>query len=253
MPGVLISVLVMGATLCWPGSGQTYSAPSSRAEQYFQELLGRRLTSAMYVREPDVVLHFGGRGSGPSRYRTPKGRRVVTVPIAEITGARGFVLEGARVDLLLPGTTAFALAANLILKNVEVVSRAWGFESGGEAMPGALQSVSLLVTDEQAETIRLAGSGAAFRLVVRNPFDREEPLPPAHDLLNWDGIKLTNPISGWMPVKMQLAPYRRPAHVEAAMRAPAVQPIKEDHPFVMEIILGDGKHEIKFDSQGESK
>ncbi len=124
----------------------------------------------------------------------PAGMRVVTIPINEIDGVAGFVFPGDHVDLILtheidswitpPGGSTNAepqqtkeTITETLLTNVKVLAidqRA--SNSGATDKDGKLlipKSASLMVSQENAQRVRLAQKTGTVSMVLRSLADRE--------------------------------------------------------------------------------
>ena len=117
------------------------------------------------------------------------GRRAVSVPIADGSGAAGLVLPRAHVDVLFtrPGNMAEAVTTT-VLQDVVVLSVGRVTEVAATPAPGSpgaatataapssttqTRAVTLLVTPEQAEKLELAKNEGKISLSLRNPLDKE--------------------------------------------------------------------------------
>ena len=112
----------------------------------------------------------------------PPGMRAITIEVNEFSGLAGLVTPGCRVDVITvvrPDAESKIEVARTIIQNVEVRAVGRQISAGAEAAPAAGEegakdvpnNVTLLVTPEQAEAMRLAGSGGQPWLVLRNARD----------------------------------------------------------------------------------
>lgn len=116
-----------------------------------------------------------------------KGRRALAVQVNEIIGVAGFVQPGSKVDVLftrvLPNGDA---ASTTILQNIPVLAygrslqqpRPTGQNPQAAAAPSSSDrqaTVTLLVTQEEAQKLALAMQRGKIQLALRNPLDGESP------------------------------------------------------------------------------
>ncbi len=119
----------------------------------------------------------------------PPGMRALTVSVNVVSGVSGFILPGARVDVLVTVSQAGKKeesTAKTILENVQVLAVDQTFERSGDD-PVKVQSVTLLVTPDQAEKLALASVEGKLQLVLRNTADRNSQ--------STSGVKLQQLIS----------------------------------------------------------
>src|ERR1700678_3806106 len=130
---------------------------------------------------------LAARGSGVGLAPViPVGMRAVTLRVNDVTGIAGFVLPGMRVDVLVtghpPNSDSSVTATPVPLQNLLVLSAGTVMQpdARGQAMPA--QTVTLLGTPEQAETLTLASADARIQLVLRNGSDQTIEKTPGHDI-----------------------------------------------------------------------
>jgi Flp pilus assembly protein CpaB len=135
-----------------------------------------------------------------------------------------------RVDVLSTGSqggqSGQSMVTRTILQNVQVISTG---QNTDHDKPTAAQSVNLLVTPEQAETLSLAIAQTRIQLVLRNPLDKGSVTPQA--------VSSRNPFQTASDVMPRFAPANR------APRAAAKQEIKpaETGQLTVEVIHGTKK------------
>lgn len=141
-----------------------------------EEVIDRPVISNILVDEPVLEGRLAARGSGLGLAPViPVGMRAVTVRVNDVTGISGFVLPGMRVDVLVtghpPNSDVSVTATPVQLQNLLVLSAGTVMQpdARGQAMPA--QTVTLLGTPEQAETLTLASSDTRIQLVLRNGSD----------------------------------------------------------------------------------
>ncbi|MDX2181210.1 MAG: Flp pilus assembly protein CpaB [Bryobacteraceae bacterium] len=119
------------------------------------------------------------------------GKRAVSVAVADASGAAGLIQPRAHVDVLFTraGSMSEALTTT-ILQDIAVLSVGRVTEAQNLDTKGprpATQSVTLLVTPEEAGKLELAKNQGKISLALRNPLDRSQvadPQPVTGDLLD---------------------------------------------------------------------
>jgi len=104
--------------------------------------------------------------------------RACAVKVNDVVGVAGFVVPGARVDVLIAGLppgagTLDGPKVRTLLQNIQVLSAGTDIQKDAEGKPVQVQVVNLLVTPQQAETLSLAATNLRLQLVLRNPLDTE--------------------------------------------------------------------------------
>jgi len=237
----------------WPGE------VAAGACAHTQDVVGRGVITKIYAKEPILEARLAAKGAGGGFAATiPKGMRAVAVPVNEVVGVAGFVVPGMHVDVLISGTPPSGTAGlgtltMTLLQNIEVLSAGQDFKKDAEGKPVAVQVVTLLVTPEKAEQLSLASHQTTIQLVLRNPLDRDVAKTPGVALSQlFGGSKPKIPdATASAPRSRRPRPVAKPVVAEAAPEAPP--PAKKDDPFVVEIISGAKKNEIKFEAGGEGK
>src|SRR5207249_2608169 len=112
-----------------------------------------------------------GSGEGLTALIEP-GMRAVSVQVNEISGVSGFIQPGTRVDVLF--TRVFSngdAATTTILQNVKVI--AYGRQIDPSAKPDTARPTvaTLLVSQDEAQKLVLAGQRGKIQLVLRNALD----------------------------------------------------------------------------------
>jgi pilus assembly protein CpaB len=163
-----------------------------------EEVVGRPVVSSMQTDEPVVEARIAPRGSGFGvAPLIPPGMRALAVRVNDVAGVAGFVLPGARVDVLVTGRPPGSddTVTTPVLEDVAVLSAGQTLEADSHSQSMSVAVVTLLVTPAQAVSLTLAASEGKVQLVLRNSGDREttplrgrelrelyaqaEPLPPA--------------------------------------------------------------------------
>ena len=137
-------------------------------------VVGQTTKVFMSAREPVTEIKLSSRGGGLSMLVRPT-MRAASLEVNNVSGVSGFVLPGDRVDVL---TTVDGRGINedavtrTVLQNVEVLAAGQKTEQK-DNKPITVQSVTLLVDPEGAETLTLALHEGKIHLVLRNPDDQE--------------------------------------------------------------------------------
>src|SRR6267142_605256 len=117
-----------------------------------------------------------GSGEGLTALIEP-GTRAISVQVNEISGVSGFIQPGTRVDVLF--TRVFSsgdAATTTILQNVKVIAYGRQLDPAAKVDPRDTSRptvATLLVTQEQAEKLVLAGQRGRIQLALRNSLDDE--------------------------------------------------------------------------------
>ncbi|HTC87765.1 MAG TPA: Flp pilus assembly protein CpaB [Bryobacteraceae bacterium] len=191
-----------------------------------EEVIDRPLISNILMDEPVLEGRLAARGSGIGLAPViPVGMRAVTLRVNDVTGIAGFVLPGMRVDVLVtghpPNSDSSVTATPVQLQNLLVLSAGTVMQpdARGQAMPA--QTVTLLGTPEQAETLTLASSDARIQLVLRNGSDQTIEKTPGHDIAELYGERSQHKKTDNPPPPR---PRSRPVVVAAAPPPPPPPP-----------------------------
>lgn len=189
-----------------------------------EEVIDRPLISNILMDEPVLEGRLAARGSGVGLAPIiPVGMRAVTLRVNDVTGIAGFVLPGMRVDVLVtgqpPDSNTSVTATPIQLQNLLVLSAGTVMQpdARGQAMPA--QTVTLLGTPEQAETLTLASADARIQLVLRNGSDQTIEKTPGHDIAELYGERAVH-----KKVAENPAPRSRPRRVVVAAAPPPPPP-----------------------------
>ena len=157
----------------WPANAVPTQAISDS-----NSVVGRGLVMPMIQNEPFLELKLAPKEAGAGLPPAiPPGLRAVSVKVNEVIGVAGYVLPGARVDVLAtvsPNQSAVEMTSKVILTNVQVLAAGTKIEQG-ENKPVAVSVVTLLVDPEQAERLTLASTEGKIQLALRNPLDKTTP------------------------------------------------------------------------------
>jgi len=139
-----------------------------------EEVMDRPVVSNILLEEPIIVGRLGERGSGQGIAPIiPVGMRAVTVRVTEVVGVAGFVLPGMRVDVLVTGRPPDSTdtVTTTVLQNIVVLSAGQTYQPDARGQAINANTVTLLVSPDQAELLTLAGNEGRIQLVLRNGSD----------------------------------------------------------------------------------
>ena len=205
-------------------------APEGTFEKV-SDVVGRGVISPMVKNEMVLSAKLASKEAGVGLPPViPEGMRALSVRVNEVIGVAGYVLPGARVDVLATASPTDAhadMTTKVILSNVQVVTAGTRLEQDQEkGKPMQVTVVTLLVFPEQAERLALASTEGKIQLALRNPLDQGAPETP--------GIR-PGTLLGLVkaaPVKAAASP--RKAGVPVTQQAMAPAPA-----LTVEIIRGD--------------
>lgn len=146
--------------------------------EQFQE---RAVRSRVFAGQPITLTQLGEKGVFGATITIPSGMRVVTVGVNATMVHSGLMKAGDRVDVLVTykvtkpklGTIS---RTKTFLKHIEVYSmdRTVAGEEQYEKNEAIAKNVSLLVTPEQANLLKLAESKGPLHLALRSKLDSED-------------------------------------------------------------------------------
>jgi pilus assembly protein CpaB len=147
------------------------------------DLVGRGVISPMVRNEIVLPAKLASKEAGVGLPPViPDGMRALSVRVNEVIGVAGYVLPGARVDVLATASPTDAhadMTTKVILSNVQVVTAGTRLEQDQEkGKPMQVTVVTLLVFPEQAERLALASTEGKIQLALRNPLDQGAPETP---------------------------------------------------------------------------
>jgi pilus assembly protein CpaB len=190
------------------------------------DIVGRGVISPMVKGEIVLPAKLASKEAGVGLPPViPDGMRALSVRVNEVIGVAGYVLPGARVDVLATASPTDAhadMTTKVILSNVQVVTAGTRLEQDQEkGKPMQVTVVTLLVFPEQAERLALASTEGKIQLALRNPLDQGAPETP--------GIRPST-LLGLVkaaPVKMASSGARRPGvPVTQQTMAPALPTVE---------------------------
>jgi pilus assembly protein CpaB len=160
------------ATVDWPLDYLPQGAHSDPAK-----LEGRVVRRPLAAGEPvleSALLPEGSR-AGLVSVIDPA-HRAISVRVDPVIGVAGFVVPGARVDVLVTIQRIDSdnkPYSKVILQDVEVLAVDQKLEEAKEGEPQLVQVVTLETTPQQAERLTHAAHQGRLQLALRNPSDHE--------------------------------------------------------------------------------
>ena len=139
-----------------------------------EAVVGRGLLTSVAENEPITATRLASRESGAGLAPTiPLGMRAVSVKVDEVIGVAGFVVPGARVDVLATVAGGDESTTRTVVSNLQVLASGTRVdqEEAKDGKPIPATVVTLLTTPEDAERVTLASSEGKILLVLRNPLD----------------------------------------------------------------------------------
>lgn len=135
-------------------------------------VVGRGLVAPVGENEPitESKLAPTASGAGLPPAITP-GMRAMSVKVNEVIGVAGFVVPGARVDVLVTIHDNRASTARAVASDVQVLAAGTRTDQTdpGKGKPATV--VTLMVSPVDAERIALAATEGQIMLALRNPLD----------------------------------------------------------------------------------
>ncbi len=140
------------------------------------EVRGRVAVSNIAARTPILDSQLAGVGSLPGLSGiTPSGMRGVSVRVDEASSVAGFVAPGAYVDVIAimqPQLDGAKQVSKVILQKVRVLAGGQKTQTTNDGKPVLVNTVTLEVTPNQAEKLKLAESEGRLQLSIRNSTDQ---------------------------------------------------------------------------------
>jgi pilus assembly protein CpaB len=149
-----------------------------------EDAVGRAVLFKLEANEPVLDSKLAPKlgGEGLTAMIEP-GKRAVSVQVNETIGVAGFVQPGSKVDVLFTRSLQNGdAAATTILQNVAVLAYGRNLQRPTAAsdakqppqITGQGVTVTLLVTQEEAERVALAVQRGKIQLALRNPLDSKQ-------------------------------------------------------------------------------
>ena len=201
-------------------------------------LIGRVVKTEIYEGEAILETKLAPVGSdGGFSSVIPPGMRALTVSVDTYSGVSGFILPNTHVDVFVTvpsPSNKEESSTKIILENIKVLAVDQTFEREGDD-PVIVQSVTLLVTPEQAEKLVLASTEGKLQLGLRNTADQLA--------LQTSGVQLKELMS-----KSSGRSTNRSSR-SVNTRRPAPEPKQK----VVEVIRSNERSEVKFEDGKEKK
>jgi pilus assembly protein CpaB len=157
--------------VAWP-----QSSPVAGAYTRVEDVVNRGLTAPVVENEPLTATKVAspGSGAGLPPIITP-GMRAISLKVDEVVGVAGFVVPGAKVDVVMTMNQQNQSVSRVVVSNLLVLAAGTKIdqEQARDGRPLPTTVVTVLVSPEDAERISLAGSVGKITLALRNPLDVE--------------------------------------------------------------------------------
>lgn len=157
--------------IAWPER-----SPVEGAFKDIDQVVDHGLVAPVVANEPITVSKLApGHDAGLPPAIQP-GMRAMSVKVNEVIGVAGFVVPGARVDVIVTVRQEKDSSACVVVSNVVVLTAGTRYDQGEvkkEAKPIPTTVVTLMVSPPDAERIALAASEGQIMLALRNPIDGE--------------------------------------------------------------------------------
>ncbi|HKX26518.1 MAG TPA: Flp pilus assembly protein CpaB [Blastocatellia bacterium] len=141
-----------------------------------EEVIGRVAMAEITARTPilERQLSIPGAQAGlPGIMAT--GMRAVSVRVDEASSVGGFVVPGAYVDIiaiLQPQVDGGRQVSKVILQKIRVLAGGQQMQNKTDGKPALVNTVTLEVTPNQAEKLKLAEAEGRLQLSIRNAADQ---------------------------------------------------------------------------------
>jgi pilus assembly protein CpaB len=155
----------------WPAGAMPEGAESDPAK-----LAGRVVLTGVFANEPVTTKKLASENGGILPQRIPPGMRAVSVPVTKVTGISGFVTPGTHVDVVAIMATPSAEGpadrrAFTLLEDVPVLAVAQSVDQQ-DTKPNLADTVTLLVTPDDAAKLVLASAEGSLQLALRSYGDK---------------------------------------------------------------------------------
>jgi pilus assembly protein CpaB len=163
-----------------PDQLQVVQVPKSTVpEQSFskaEDLVGRVAVNAIGPKEPVTEYRLAPKGSlAGLAALVPEGYRAITVRVDDVAGVAGLLAPGMLVDLLsvVQPEGAPGPISKIVLQNIKVLATGQNMSLPKEQVEAArVNTVTLLVTPQEAEKVVLSSADGRLSLIVRNYVDQ---------------------------------------------------------------------------------
>lgn len=186
----------------------------------------------------------------------PPGMRAVTLEVNEFSGLAGMICPGEQVDVIanLRDEATRETSSRTIVQDIRVlaVGRALGKAVGANGAPApASNSVTLLVTPKQAQTIQLASQSCRPWLALRGFHDQKQIDPGSTSMAELRGDSDDLPAAPKLFETSTPAPVPAPATQPAAPVASAAKPVDPPPQRTVRLILGTEEQRLSFRADSE--
>jgi pilus assembly protein CpaB len=140
-----------------------------------QDVTGRAVLVPLAVGEPILPHQLALMGAGAGLMgRIPVGMRALSVRVDEASAASGFAEPGSTVDILAVYKVedAKTYKSSVVLQNVTILAVGQRVETDPDNKHPGEDTVTVLVTPEEATRLSLAGSIGKLQFVLRNGTDQ---------------------------------------------------------------------------------
>lgn len=168
-PGQIITPELVRLTP-WPAE-----APVPGSFERIEDAVGRSAIDQIFPNEPVTETKLAPIGAGAGlRPLIPEGMLAVALRSNDLVGVSGFVLPGARVDLIaIADPDDRGELSKIVLTNIEVLAVEKDTSVPPEEAARSVNFITVLVTPEDAERLALAQSLGQIQLALRNGLDVE--------------------------------------------------------------------------------
>jgi pilus assembly protein CpaB len=173
-----------------------------------EDLVGRVTASAIEAGEKITDDKLIPKDSGLwLSWKIKQGWRAMSVRVNEVVNVAGYVVPGARVDVVVTQRPGTDTASKVVLTDIEVLTagtakdqqtretrdrelaKATAEAKAGDADKRIVSTVvTLLVTPEDAEKLALAQNDGTITLALRHPQDRDSPKTPGRRMEELMGL-----------------------------------------------------------------
>jgi len=153
-------------------------AVNADAARSLEEIVGFTTKTEIYNDEQILKSKVASGAEQESlSFRIPENMRAITIPMNEISGVAGYVVKGDKLDIIVTYEDPLinpSLMTITQFQNIEVLEKGPAVTSTVEGTPintGVSTSLTLLVTQAQAEVIAYANVHGVIHMTLRNPID----------------------------------------------------------------------------------
>ena len=172
------------------------SIVSDRWNQYRGFITDARLTKGAPVLQSQLRSPYD---EGVS-YALEAGKRALTIPVDQVSSLSGLLEPGNRVDILLSLLRRATKSTVVLMSDIPILAtgNATEFDRNGAASARGYNTVTLLVTPDQAAKLVHAREEGSISVVLRSDDDQDE--------LDLDKVTLASLLNEPAPVKKRRTP-----------------------------------------------